>query len=76
MRWLAVKGAVAYRVRRDEKVVGEVKETVFTDAKAKPDATYSYTVTALDAEGDESRRSRAAAITYDLEAPTRRRSRS
>ena len=69
VRWLAVKGAVAYRVRRDEKVVGEVKETVFTDAKAKPDATYSYTVTALDAEGNESRRSRAAAITYDLEAP-------
>lgn len=26
VRWLAVKGAVAYRIRRDEQIVGEVKE--------------------------------------------------
>jgi len=70
--WDAVSDAVSYTIYRDGlPIASGLTSTSYTDATAVTGTTYSYTVTATDASGNESIASDAAsAASLDNVAPT------
>ena len=64
-----------YQILRDNKVVGVVPGTTFTDKNLKPTTKYTYTVKAVDAAGNVSNESESIVVETmhtapDTEAPT------
>jgi hypothetical protein len=60
-------GVAGYRVFRDDAEVGTSLTTSYRDSGLSPSTTYSYTVSAYDAKGNESNRSDpAGATTYPV----------
>lgn len=64
-----------YQILRDNKVVGVVPGTTFTDKNLKPSTKYTYTVKAVDAAGNVSNESESIVVETmhtapDTEAPT------
>ncbi|WP_338651599.1 lytic polysaccharide monooxygenase [Lysinibacillus sp. Y5S-8] len=64
-----------YQILRDNKVVGVVPGTIFTDKNLKPSTKYTYTVKAVDAVGNVSNESESIVVETmhtapDTEAPT------
>ncbi len=64
-----------YQILRDNKVVGVVPGTIFTDKNLKPSTKYTYTVKAVDAAGNVSNESESIVVETmhtapDTEAPT------
>lgn len=77
LTWTASTDNVAvagYRVRRNGAVVGTPSGTTFSDTGVSPNTSYSYSVTAFDAAGNESAASAAVNVTTpaapDTQAPT------
>jgi YVTN family beta-propeller protein len=65
-------GVTGYRVFRDGVEIGTTAATTYADSGLDAGTTYSYTVAAYDAAGNESAQSdSASATTLDTEAPTR-----
>ena len=67
LRWDASKdnsGVVGYKVYRDggNQFIADVKTTYFKDAGLLPNTTYTYTVTAYDANDNESQKSSIAIV--------------
>jgi fibronectin type 3 domain-containing protein len=62
-------GVSSYRLYRDGTAVATAAGTTVTDAALAVDGSYSYTVTALDAAGNESAASTAVPVVYDKTAP-------
>ena len=70
LAWQASSGAATYSVRRDGAVVGTTAATSFTDGALAADGTYLYTVTALDAAGNESApQPQPVTVAYDTTPP-------
>ena len=66
-------GVVSYRLYRNGTSVATAAGTTVTDSALATDGTYTYTVTALDAAGNESAVSAAVTVVYDkTEPPTPR----
>ncbi|WP_281217310.1 lytic polysaccharide monooxygenase [Lysinibacillus capsici] len=68
-------GVKEYQVLRDDKVVGEVPGTTFTDKNLKANTKYTYTVKAIDAAGNVSNESESALVETmqtvpDTDSPT------
>ncbi len=69
LTWDAVAGAAGYRVYRDGARVAETDGTASTDADVSTDGSYAYTVTAIDAAGNESPASAPLTVVLDTVAP-------
>jgi gliding motility-associated-like protein len=64
-------GLTGYRIYRDGSAIGTSTTTTFTDNGLTVGNTYSYTITAFDAAGNESGQSTPVNVnTSDLQAPT------
>jgi acid phosphatase type 7 len=65
-------GVLGYRVYRDGTQVGTTTATTYSDGLAFPNTTYSYTVVAYDAGGNQSLPSNTAVVTTpsDVTPPT------
>ena len=64
-------GVTGYRLYRGGVLIGTTADLVYTDSSVKIDNTYTYTVTALDAAGNESAvSSRLIVSINDTESPT------
>eukprot|EP00756_Hemistasia_phaeocysticola_P024191 Hpha_TRINITY_DN15933_c4_g8::TRINITY_DN15933_c4_g8_i1::g.72981::m.72981 len=60
LTWTAEQGAVSYKVYADGAAAGAPVSTAkYTDTGLQPETTHSYTVSAVDAQGAESKRSTA-----------------
>jgi chitodextrinase len=77
LTWNASSDNVAvagYRVRRNGNIVGTVAGTAFSDTGLSASTTYSYTVSAFDAAGNESAQSTVVQVTTpgsaDTQAPS------
>ena len=57
------QGVAGYRILRGASQVGEVTGTSFTDTTVKPSTSYTYTVKAYDAGGNESPASEPLSVT-------------
>ncbi len=55
-------GIVAYRIYRDENLVGSSSDTFFKDEKLTPSTVYNYRVSAVDTSSIESEKSTALRI--------------
>jgi M6 family metalloprotease-like protein len=66
-------GVTAYRVYRDAAYLGQSATTVYSDAAIATGASYSYSVTAIDAAGNESAASAAVIVTTGSAKPKRTR---
>ncbi|MCO4756123.1 MAG: fibronectin type III domain-containing protein [Bacteriovoracaceae bacterium] len=56
------KGIVAYRIYRDENLVGSSAKTSFLDEKLKPSTVYTYRISAVDTSSIESEKSMALRV--------------
>jgi chitodextrinase len=63
LNWTASAGAAAYNVYRDGVLTGTVQITFFLDSGLNTSTQYCYTVSAVDAAGNESPASAPACIT-------------
>ena len=69
LTWNPVPGAADYNIYRDGVLAGNVTATAFTDTSVKADGSYNYTVTAVDADQNESIPSSAFTIVFDQTPP-------
>jgi fibronectin type 3 domain-containing protein len=69
LAWSAVGGAATYNVYRGVTLLGNTAGTSFTDTALSADGSYNYTVTSLDALGNESAASAARTVVYDTTPP-------
>jgi len=67
LSWDPVDGATAYNVYRDGEMVNSTSENSFMDFKLKYGTEFSYTIAALDHQGDEGDRSPAEFATTHQE---------
>ena len=51
-KWQPVKGATAYKVYRDDKVVGTVEKPEYADPGLKPGTAYFYKIATVNADGE------------------------
>lgn len=66
MSWTASTdniGVTGYKIYRDGTLVATTNGTFYTDSSLSPSTSYSYTITALDAAGNESAQSSASVST-------------
>jgi chitodextrinase len=56
-------GVAGYHIYRDSTLLASTSATSYSDTSATANSTYSYTVTAFDAAGNESQPSNAATVT-------------
>ncbi len=69
LSWSSVTGADTYNVYRGATLLGNTSGTTFTDSGLSADGSYDYTVTSLDALGNESATSPVRTVVYDTTAP-------
>jgi large repetitive protein len=62
-------GVTSYRLYRNGALVATVAGTIAIDSTLATDGSYSYTVTALDAAGNESAASTPVTVVYDTRPP-------
>jgi fibronectin type 3 domain-containing protein len=70
LNWTSVSGAASYNVYRGGSLVGNTAVASFTDSALVADGSYDYTVTSLDALGNESAASAARTVVYDTTPPS------
>ncbi len=68
--WTASSGAATYNVYRDGSLLGNTASTSYTDSASLADATYVYTVSAIDAATNEGSQSSGLSIQVSSTWPT------
>ena len=75
--WSAALGATSYRVYRDRELIATVDKPLYLDGSLAAGTTYSYAVSSVGADGEESAPSANVAVTTaDDPAPTTTRRRA
>ena len=65
IKWTAVEGATSYKIYRNDTMVATVAGTEYIDANLTAGTTYSYSIAAINSDGESSRSSVLSGKTLD-----------